>query len=175
MSDPEQLRELLATAEDAFGHAHGRPVFEPEIDATPEASERKVQIQTACRLLKLGNEIGRIGEYYGAILEHAFIIIAHTLQGYLLTMTGTEPEEIRDHTAPYEFAKGQVPLEDSTIDTLQRLYQTRRTKHYYGTTVTTELQAETMHKIARQVHEQVVTFDHELDRWCQCPVNTNGN
>lgn len=136
MSDPEHLRDLLETAEDAFGHAHGRPVFEPEIDATPEATDGKVQIQKACRLLKLGDDIDTLGAYYGAILEHAFIIIEHTLQGYLLAMTGTEPQEIRDHTAPYEFAKGQVPLENSTIDTLQRLYQTRRTEHYYGTTLT---------------------------------------
>lgn len=168
MSDPSALLDELAAAEDAFGHAHGRPKFEPELNASPDASDGEVQIQKACRLLELTQQIEELGEYYGAILEHSFIVIEHTLQGYLLAMTGTDASELQNHTAPYEFSKGQVPLERDTIESLQRLYDARRTEHYYGTTVTTREQAERMRAVATGVHEHIVTFDHDIEQFCLC-------
>lgn len=168
MSDPTELLERIARAEDVFGHAHGRPTFEPELNATTDASDGEVQIQKACRLLELTHGIDELGKYYGAILEHSFIVIEHTLQGYLLAITGTDATELRNHTSPYEFAKGQVPLEDSTIDLLKALYDARRTEHYYGTTVTTKEQAKTMRAVASTVHEHVVTFDHDIEQFCLC-------
>ena len=168
MSDPSDLLDELDSAQDAFGHAHGRPRFEPGLNADADASDGEVQIQKACRLLELTHRIDEIGEYYGAILEHSFIVIELTFQGYLLEMTATDPAELRDHSSPYEFAKGQVPLEYDTIETLKALYDARRTRHYYGTTVTTETQAKTMRAVAAAVHEHVVTFDHDLERFCRC-------
>lgn len=170
MSDPNELLEEIAAAQDAFGHAHGRPTFEPELNAAADASDGEVQIQKACRLLELTCDIDELGDYYGAILEHSFIIIEHTFQGYLLAMTGTDASELRNHTSPYEFAKGQVPLEDETIESLKTLYDARRTEHYYGTTVTTEGQAKTMRSVARNVHEHIVTFDHDIEQFCLCPA-----
>ena len=169
MSDPTALLEEIAAAEDAFGHAHGRPEFEPELNSAPDASDGEVQIHKACRLLELTQSIDELGAYYGAILEHSFIVIEHTLQGYLLAVTGTEASDLRDHTSPYEFAKGQVPLEPGTIESLQQLYDARRTEHYYGTTVTTKEQAERMRAVAAHVHEHIVTFDHEIEQLCFCP------
>jgi hypothetical protein len=168
MSDPTDLLEGIAAAEDAFTHASGRPTFEPEINAGADADEGEVQIQKACRLLSLAHEIDALGEYYGAVLEHSFIVIEHTLQGYLLAVTGVNPVELRDHDTPYEFAKGQVPLEDDTIESLKRLYDARRTSHYYGTTVTTADQAERMRTVAMLVHEHIVGFDPELEGFCLC-------
>lgn len=168
MSDPSELLEEIEAAEDAFGHAHGRPTFEPELNAATDASDGEVQIQKACRLLQLIRSIDELGEYYGAILEHSFIAIEHTFQGYLLAIAGTDANELRNHRSPYEFAKGQVPLEDSTIDSLQALYDARRTEHYYGTTVTTEAQAKSMRAVASNVHEHVVAFDHEIEQFCLC-------
>lgn len=168
MSDPVDLLDRIAAAEDAFSHAHGRPHFEPDVNPAADASDGEVQIQKACRLLEVASRIDELGEYYGAILEHSFVAIELTFQGYLLEMTGTDANELRDHTSPYEFAKGQVPLEDATIESLKRLYDARRTKHYYGTTVTTETQARTMRTVAGTVHEHVVTFDHDLEQFCRC-------
>jgi len=74
----------------------------------------------------------------------------------------------RDHSRPYELARGQVPLSNETIDRLERLYDARRTEHYYGTTVTTARQATTMHTVVRAVHDHVVGFDHETERFCNC-------
>jgi len=168
MSDPTDLLEAIAAAEDAFSHASGRPTFEPGLNAGADAEEGEVQIQKACRLLALAHEIDDLGAYYGAVLEHSFIAIEQTLQGYLLAVTGISPAELRDHDTPYEFAKGQVPLEDDTIDTLQRLYDARRTSHYYGTTVTTADQAEHLRRVAELVHEHIVAFDPDLERFCLC-------
>lgn len=175
MSDPNTLLEQISAVEDAFGHAHGRPIFEPEINSSPTASDGEVQIQKACRLLELMHEIDALGEYYGAILEHSFIVIEHTLQGYLLAMTGTDPNELRNHTSPYEFAKGQVPLKDDTIDSLKAIYDARRTEHYYGTTVTTEDQAKKMRAVASTVHEHIVTFDNDTEQFCLCSSQPSRN
>jgi hypothetical protein len=168
MSDPTDLLDEISVAEDAFGHAHGQPEFEPTLNADTDARDGEVQIQKACRTIELTTRIDELGEYYGAILEHSFIVIEHTLQGYLLAMTGTDERELRDHTSPYEFAKGQVPLEDGTIESLKTLYDSRRTDHYYGTTVTTKGQAHAMWNVAITVHEHILSFDTELERYCQC-------
>lgn len=45
MSDPQTLVDRLDTAEDAFGHVGGRPEFEPELNAAPDAAPGEVQIQ----------------------------------------------------------------------------------------------------------------------------------
>lgn len=169
MSDPNELLERITAAEDAFGHAYGQPTFEPELNAAPDADDGEVQIQKACRLLELTHELEEIGDYYGAILEHSFIAIEHTFQGYLIAIAGTDPKELRNHDSPYEFAKGQIPLEDSTIEALKALYENRRTEHYYGTTVTTEAQAKRMRDVATAVHSHIVAFDHEIERYCGCP------
>jgi len=168
MSDPSELLEAITAAEDAFGHAHGQPTFEPDINSAPDASDGEVQIQKACRLLALVRELDDVGDYYGAVLEHSFITIEHTLQGYLLAMTGTDSSDLQDHSSPYVFAKRQVPLETDTVETLQALYEARRTEHYYGTTVTTREQAEQMRSVAILVHEHIVSFDHEIEQYCLC-------
>lgn len=168
MSDPADLLEGIEAAEDAFNHALGEPMFEPGLNAAPDAADGEVSIQKACRLLELTAELKTLGEYYGAILEHSFIVIEQTFQGYLLAITGADQTDLRDHTAPYEFAKGQVPLEESTIDSLQQLYDERRTDHYYGTTVTTEAQAARMRSVATLVHDHVISFDPDLQRFCRC-------
>jgi len=83
----------------------------------------------------------------------------------------SDPADLRDHESPYEFAKRRVPLEDDTIESLKRLYDARRTTHYYGTTVTTADQAASMRRVAGLVHEHIVTFDPELERFCLCSLS----
>jgi len=168
MSDPTELRERIAAAEDAFGHARGQPTFEPKLNSGPDATDGEVQIQKACRLLSLAHDIDELGDYCGAILEHSFIVIEQTLQGYLLVLTGVDANELRNHDSPYELAKGRVPLSDETIESLKALYDARRTKHYYGTTVTTAEQAEAVRAVATTLHEHIVAFDHRTENFCLC-------
>lgn len=168
MTDPDDLTAALIAAEDAFGHARGEPTFEPGFNSSKSAAPGEVQIQKACRLLELSHRLDDVGAYYGAILEASFIAIEHTLQGYLLALTGIEEHELRDHDRPYSLARGRVPLTEDTLDRLERLYDERRTKHYYGTTVTTEQQARSLRATAITVHDHVVGFDHEVERHCTC-------
>lgn len=168
MSDPQELVDQLDAAKDAFTHAAGRPEFEPGINASPEAESGEVQIQKACRLIDLTRNMDALGDYYGAMLEQSYIAIEHTFQGYLLVIAGADERALRDHTRPYELAKGQVPLTDETIERLAQLYEARRTQHYYGTTVTTRQQAERLREVAESVHEHVVTFDPEVEQYCTC-------
>jgi len=62
MSDPTDLLDGIAAAEEAFSHASGRPTFEPEINSGTDADDGEVQIQKACRLLGMANEIDTPGE-----------------------------------------------------------------------------------------------------------------
>jgi hypothetical protein len=121
--------------------------------------------------LTVAHDLDTVGDYYGAILESAFIAIEQTLQAYLLALTGVDEHELRDHDRPYELANGQVPLTDETIDRLETLYDARRTDHYYGTTVTTRQQALAMRDVAVSVHTHIVDFDHVLEAFCNCPEN----
>lgn len=169
MSEPTSISDALEAAEDAFQHATGQPEFEPGLDASSGADPGKVQIQKACRLLELSRRLEGVGEYYGAIFEQSFIAIEQTLQGYLIAIAGAEKRELRDHTTPYEWAKGQVPIEDKTIQRISRLYDQRRTDHYYGTTVTTKDQAYSMRRLSHAIHDHIVRFNPETERFCTCP------
>lgn len=168
MSDPREIREVLEAAEDAFSHAAGPPRFEPGVNNDPSATNGEVQLQKACRLLELAHRIDDVGDYYGAVLEHSFIAIEGTFQAYLLVVAGADDRELRNHSSPYELAVGQVPLTDETITTISNLYDSRRTSHYYGTTVTTEQQADSMRTLAQTIHDHVVAFDPDLERYCRC-------
>lgn len=171
MSDPSHVLDRLDAAEDAFGHTAGRPEFEPDVNASPDADPGEVPLQKACRLLTVAHDLDNAGDYYGAVLESSFIAIEHTLQAYLLALTGVGEHELRDHDRPYELAKGQAPLSDDTIDRLETLYDARRTDHYYGTTVTTRQQATAMRDVAVSVHDHIIDFDHTLTQFCNCSDN----
>jgi hypothetical protein len=168
MSDPSTLTTLIDEARDAFNHTHGDPTFEPKVNASATAIDGEVAIQKACRLLEVTKTLDSIGSYYGAVLEHSFIIIEQTLQGYLLAVTGVDGRDIRDHDAPYELSKSGVPLEEATLDALKALYDDRRTEHYYGTTVTTEQQAASLKNVALRLHQYVVGEHHTLETACFC-------
>ncbi len=168
MTDPSQVEKLLQRTEDAFHGVDGRSTFEPDIDSSPDAPEGKVQVQKACRLLDLAHEIDEIDGYYTAVLESSFVAIEHTLQGYLLALTGAEEHDLMDHSSPYDLAEGQVPLENDTLQRVSRLYDENRTSHYYGTTVTTQAQAENTRELARELHLHVVGFDQVLGEHCIC-------
>lgn len=168
MSDPAELTEALDDAEDAFAHAHGRPVFEPDINSGSDADAADVLLQKACRLLLAADCLQDEGEFYTSILEHAFAAIERTLEGYLVAFTGAEPSDFHDHEDTYRRARGQVPLTKGTLESLEALYAARRTGHYYGTTVTTERQASEMLTAARRLHSHVVGFDPDLERFCVC-------
>ena len=49
---------------DAFGHAHGRPTYEPNVNSGTDASDGEGQIQKACRLIESTHTIDEGGEYY---------------------------------------------------------------------------------------------------------------
>lgn len=167
MSDPANLRNALQSVQDAFAHANGVPAFEPGLNASPDAGEGEVAIQKACRLLDLNEEIVT-GAYYGAIVEHSFIAIEHTLQGYLLELTGVEGHELRNHTTPYTAARGRVPVSKPLLSDIHGLYDDRRTAHYYGTTVTTQEQAESLAAFARRFYETIVGHSTDLEDYCNC-------
>lgn len=167
MTDPAELTDALDAAEDAFAHTHGTPEYEPAI-ARSDANPGEVRLQKACRLLLAANLLRDEGHYYTSVLEHAFAAIERSLEGYLLAYTGAHPNDFYDHETVYRHARRQAPLEDATVDSIQRLYAARRTEHYYGTTVTTSQQAREMLRASEAVHSHLRSFGPELSRYCRC-------
>ncbi|MFB6283624.1 MAG: hypothetical protein ABEK59_06780 [Halobacteria archaeon] len=168
MSDPDDILNKLTEAEDAFKYTHGDPNFEPMIDSSTGADPGKVAIQKACRLIELSWKVTELGDYYGQIVENSFIAMEQTFMGYLLLQTGINENELRDHNSPYELSKKRVPLTVDTIQSISTLYNNIRTEHYYGTTVSTQHQAEAMRDLATGVHGHVVEIDGEVERCCNC-------
>lgn len=168
MTDPTELTDAIDRTADAFSHAHGTPAFEPGIDASPDVESGKVQVQKGCRLLLAAESLQRNGEYYTSVVEHAFTAIERTLEGYLIRFAGSEPSDFHDHETVYRQAQRQAPLERDTLEALEALYSTRRTEHYYGTTVATERQATELLTVAEGLHEYVVGFEPVLEGYCSC-------
>lgn len=167
MSDPAELLDALADAEDAFTHAHGSPEFEPGIDAGSDDSG-VIQLQKRCRLLVTAATLQSNGDHFTSVLEHSFAAIERTLEGYLVSIAGADAAAFHDHTRIYDRAGRETPIDAGTLESIKALYAARRTEHYYGTSVTTRRQASAMLEVATTLHEYLVAFDTELERHCLC-------
>lgn len=167
MSDPADLLDAVADAEDAFNHAHGSQEFDPGIDASSDDSGM-IQLQKGCQLLVAADVLRSDGDHFTSVLEHAFAAIERTLEGYLVSIAGADPAEFHDHTKVYDRAGRETPIGATTLESIKALYAARRTEHYYGTSVTTKRQAIEMLEVATTLHDYLVAFDTELERHCQC-------
>jgi HEPN domain-containing protein len=168
MTDSAEITEAIARVEDAFDHGHGEPEFEPKLDAATDANEGRVVLQKGCRNLEAAADPLLEAGFYTSVIEHSFSGIERTIEGYLVIIAGNDPEGLRDHLTPYNRAKSQVPLERETIEAIESFYSANRTTYYYGTSVATRRQAESMLELADAIHEHIVGFDEVLDSACVC-------
>lgn len=168
MTDPDEIIDAIDRVEDAFNHGHGRPEFEPKIDSSTEADEGKVMLQKGCRTLEAASEELLGADFYTSVVEHSFASIERTLEGYLVMVAGADPEDLKDHSTPYDRAMEQVPLERETIETIEGFYHANRTTYYYGTSVATRRQAEFLLELATAIHYHVVEFEPDLEQSCIC-------
>lgn len=168
MTDPDDITTAISRVEDAFDHGHGEPEFEPKIDSATDANEGRVMLQKGCRNLEAASEQLLDAGFYTSVIEHSFAGIERTIEGYLVIVAGDDPEELRDHSTPYDRAKVQVPLQRGTIEAVEGFYGANRMTYYYGTSVATRLQAESLLELAHAIHEHVAGFDEGLGRACVC-------
>lgn len=168
MSDPTEITEAIARVEDAFDHGRGEPEFEPKLDASIGANEGNVMLQKGCRNLEGASERLLDAEFYTSVVEHSFASIERTLEGYLVIVAGDDPDELRNHSTPYDRAKEQVPLDRGTIEAVEGFYSANRTTYYYGTSVATRVQAESLLELANSIHEHIVDFEPGPGHACVC-------
>ncbi|MFP9062523.1 DNA-binding protein [Natrialbaceae archaeon A-chndr2] len=154
MSDPNAVRETLDAAVDAFNEeGHGIPTREPEIDAD---ADWKTQLTKGCRLLAVVDEIEADG-YCTAVVELCFGAIERSLEAFAI---GEGGDELRDfqtdsHDRCYDRAARFGLFTRKLSRDLKDLYGDNRTDSYYGGRHPTKRQAETMHRLAREIHRHV--------------------
>ncbi|ELY95766.1 hepn domain-containing protein [Natrialba hulunbeirensis JCM 10989] len=154
MSDPNVVREALNAAIDAFNQeGYGIPTREPEIDTD---ADWKTQLTKGCRLLAVVKEI-ESGEYYTAVVELCFGIIERSLEAFAIVEGSDELRDFQtdSHDRCYDQAARFGLFTRELTHELKNLYGNNRTDSYYGGRHPTKRQAETMHRLARTIHQHV--------------------
>jgi hypothetical protein len=154
MSDPNAVREALDAAVDAFNEAgYGISTREPAIDTN---TDWKTQLTKGCRLIAAVEEIEDSG-YYTAIVELCFGSIERSLEAFVIAEGGDELRDFQtdSHERCYERAAEFGLFTGELTRELKDLYRDNRTDSYYGGRHPTKRQAETLHRLAGEIHQHV--------------------
>ena len=154
VSDPNAVREALDATVDAFNEeGHDIPTPEPEIDTD---ADWKTQLTKGCRLLGVVKEI-EDGGYYTAVVELCFGIIERSLEAFAIVESSDELRDFQtdSHDRCYDRAAQFGLFTRELARELKDLYGDNRTDSYYGGRRPTSRQAETMRRLAREIHRHV--------------------
>ena len=155
MSNPADIGEALDAAVDAFNNVgYGRPNPEAGIDTD---DDWKTQLTKGCRLLAVVEEASDDG-YYTALIELCFGIIERSLEAYAPAEGGDELRDFQEdsHDRCYDRAAHFGLISRDMAADLKDLYGNNRTDSYYGGRRPTDRQAQSMHRLARAIHNHVV-------------------
>lgn len=154
--------EALDAAEQSFEQS-------PEnIEEGLNVEEAKlVQLRRACRLLSAASRLLDDG-YYTVVIESSFVAIERTIQFRLIHDGAMEASEvISSHRRLYQRG-AEIGLYDETFgERLAELWNQNRTKTYYRLGIATEAQAEAMHELATEMHEELVNAS-QVRHECLC-------
>lgn len=154
VSDPNAIREAVDAAVDAFNEeGHGVPTREPELNTD---ADWKTQLTKGCRLLAVADELEDDG-YYTAVVELCFGTIERSLEAFAIAEGGDELRDFQtdSHERCYDRATRFGLFTRELARELKALYGDNRTDSYYGGRHPTKRQAETMHRLAREIHRHV--------------------
>ena len=149
-SNPSAVRDALDEAVDAFNEAgYGVPTREPAIDTD---ADWKTQLTKGCRLLAVVEDIE--DDYHTAVVELCFGIIERSLEAYAMAEGSDELRdfETASHERCYDRAAQFGLFTRELTSELKDLYRENRTDSYYGGRRPTNRQAETMHRLACEIH-----------------------
>lgn len=157
-----QVEETLDEVQNRFD---ARPAtVETGLDVDTPAT---LQLRKACRLLAAADHLETEDGYYTVVIESSFAAIERTLQFYLLTNDFLSPEEYVDHREVYNRSYEAGLYNDRFKEKLVALWRENRSRSYYREGVGSKERAETMLKLARQVHSHVLQLAGESHE-CLC-------
>ncbi len=115
-----------------------------------------LQLRKACRLLS-GAEALREMKYYTLVIEASFVAIERTMEFRLLERGVMEPDDLPGtHPGVYREAAIAGIFAESMADDLADLWRDHRAKTYYQDGLASANRAETMSRLAREVHSYIV-------------------
>lgn len=158
----DDIRDRLSAAERTFEGTPGAVEEGLDVD-----DAELVQLRRACRLLEVGSRLLGRG-YYSVVIESAFVAIERTIQFRLIHDGAMSPEEvISSHRRLYQRGAEIGLYDDALGDDLAELWNRNRTKTYYRLGVATEEQAEAMHRLATDFHQELISMSRVAHE-CLC-------
>ncbi|WP_058992431.1 hypothetical protein [Haloarcula sp. CBA1127] len=158
----ESVLNALEAAERSFEQApqnveDGLDVDEAEL----------VQLRRACRLLAAASRLLDDG-YYTVVIESSFVAIERTIQFRLIHDGAMDAAEvISSHRRLYQRGAEIGLYDDAFGERLAALWNQNRTKTYYRLGIATESQAQAMHELATDVHQDLVNAS-QVRHECLC-------
>lgn len=148
----DDFRENLAAAERTFEKSPD--TIEDGLDVDGPAL---IQLRRACRPLAAGSLLLDRG-YFTVVIESAFVAIERTIQFRLIHDGAIKPEQvISSHSRLYRRGAEIGLFDDRFGERIADLWNQNRSKTYYRLGIATKDQAESMHRLAVDVHRHLVS------------------
>lgn len=157
----KELKTALADAEDAFQR---RPE-NPEVGLEYVSDSDVLQLRKACRLLDAASFLLDRNGHYTVIIESSFVAIERSIQFYV----GQKGYDVagQRHTEVYELGVRAGLFSHDIANRLEELWIENRSESYYRTGVAGEYRAQTIHKLAVQLHNEIVRLTRTQDCICE--------
>lgn len=156
-----ELEEALANAEDAFQRRPENPEVGLEYVSDPDV----LQLRKACRLLDAASFLLDRNGHYTVIIESSFVAIERSIQFYV-EQKGYDVAGQR-HTEVYELGVRAGLFSHDIADRLENLWIENRSESYYRTGVAGEYRTQTIHRLAVQLHNEIVRLTRTQDCLCE--------
>lgn len=157
----KEFEAALADAEDAFQRRPENPEVGLEYVSNPDV----LQLRKACRLLDAADFLLNRNGHYTVIIESSFVAIERSIQFYV-EQKGQDVAGQR-HTEVYELGIRAGLFSRDVADRLEELWTENRSESYYRTGVAGEYRARTVHRLAVQLHNEIVRLTRTQDCLCK--------
>jgi len=155
------FESALGDAEDAFQ----RTPENPEVGLEHVEDSSVLQLRKACRLLDAAEFLLERNGHFTVIIEASFVAIERSIQFYVEEKGYDVPGQ--RHTEVYELGSRAGLFSKDIAGRLEELWLENRSESYYRTGIAGEYRAQTIHRLAGTLHEEIVEETRTRDCICE--------